>query len=196
MRRPVSTWAQWGPSWPSSIMLSHETLSAQPDSRTGRLCGYRRNQPRCDDCFEVQVIRIIDGDTLDTSRGVIRIYGVDTPEVGQRCASEATKRLKDLAGNTIRIEVGPRTADQYGRMLAYVYTVEGASIDAVLISEGLAMAWTRDGQHRDYLVGLEREARMQGAGVPLVSAGGRWDFQKNVWDDHYTLTALRKQCQI
>ena len=32
---------------------------------------------RCEDCFEVQVSRIIDGDTLDTSRGMIRLYGVD-----------------------------------------------------------------------------------------------------------------------
>ena len=111
---------------------------------------------RCEDCFEVRVDRVIDGDTLDTSRGVIRLYGVDTPEVGQRCASQATERLRDLADDTIRIEVGPRTSDQYGRMLAYVYTHDGISIDEVLIREGLATAWTRDGQHRDRLVGLER----------------------------------------
>ena len=54
---------------------------------------------RCEDCFEDQVIRIIDGDTLDTSRGVIRLYGVDTPEVGQRCSTEATQRLRKLAGD-------------------------------------------------------------------------------------------------
>ena len=109
------------------------------------------------------MVRIIDGDTLDTSRGVIRLYGVDTPEVGQRCAKEATERFRDLAGDTIRIKVGPRTADQYGRMLAYVYTQDGISIDEVLIREALATAWKRDGQHRDYLVGLEREAQKQGA---------------------------------
>ena len=46
-------------------------------------------------------------------------------------------------------------------MLAYVYTDDGLGIDEILIREGLATAWTRDGQHRDYLVGLEREARGQ-----------------------------------
>ena len=50
-------------------------------------------------------------------------------------------------------------------MLAYVYTQNGISIDEVLIREGLATAWTRDGQHRDYLVGLEREAQDNGQGV-------------------------------
>ncbi|MDA1128798.1 MAG: thermonuclease family protein [Chloroflexi bacterium] len=118
----------------------------------------------CEDCFEVQVIRIIDGDTLDTSRGVIRLYGVDTPEVGQPCESEATKRLRDLAGDTIRIEVGPRTTDQYGQMLAYVYTEDGTSIDEALVREGLAEAGTQDGQHRDLLLMMERDARMQSVG--------------------------------
>ena len=119
---------------------------------------------RCEDCFEVQVDRVIDGDTLDTPRGVIRLYGVDTPERGQRCASKATERLRDLADDTIRIQVGPRTTDQYGRMLAYVYTEDGISIDEALIREGLATAWTRDGQHRDHLVRVENDARRKYAG--------------------------------
>ena len=126
-------------------------------------CGGIETNLRCENCFKVRVVRIIDGDTLDTSRGVIRLYGVDTPVVGQRCSKEATERFRDLAGDTIRIKVGPRTADQYGRMLAYVYTQDGISIDEVLIREALATAWKRDGQHRDYLVGLEREAQKQGA---------------------------------
>ena len=126
-------------------------------------CSGIETKLKCEDCFEVQVVRIIDGDTLDTSRGVMRLYGVQAPEIGQRCAKEATERLRGLADDTIRIEVGPRTADQYGRMLAYVYTQDGMSIDEVLIREGLATAWTRDGQHRDFLVGLERDARNKGA---------------------------------
>ncbi len=88
---------------------------------------------------------------------------VDTPERGQRCATEATERLRELAGSTVRLEDGPRLTDTYGRTLAYVYTVDGISIDAALIREGLA-AWTRDGQHRDMLVELEREAQMARAG--------------------------------
>ena len=93
-----------------------------------------------------------------------RLFGVDTPERGERCATEATERLRELAGDTVRLEDGPRLTDTYGRTLAYVYTVDGISIDAALIREGFATAWTRDGQHRDYLVGLEREAQQQGAG--------------------------------
>ena len=113
----------------------------------------------CEDCFEVRVNRVIDGDTLDTERGPVRLFGVDTPESGQRCYSKAKNRLRGLAGNSIRLEFGPRVNDQYGRLLAYVYTKDGLSIDEILVREGLALAWTRDGQHRDYLVGLEQETR-------------------------------------
>ncbi len=107
---------------------------------------------RCDECFETSVIRVIDGDSLDTDRGLIRLYGIDAPESRQRCYSKATKRLRKLAGDSIRIQFGARVTDQYGRLLAYAYTDDGLSIDEILVREGLATAWTRDGQHRDYLV--------------------------------------------
>ena len=108
---------------------------------------------------------MIDGDTLDTAKDRVRLFGVDTPEFGERCASETTHRLQQLAGDSVRLEDGPRLTDQFGRILAYSYfTEDGASIDETLIREGLATAWTRDGQHRDLLVNLEREARMQGVG--------------------------------
>ena len=58
----------------------------------------------------------------------------------------------------MRAELGPRSQDRYGRLLYYVYTQDGDSIDEILVSEGLAKAWTRDGQHRDLLVGLEMGA--------------------------------------
>ena len=64
----------------------------------------------------------------------------------------------------MRIEAGPRAQDRGGRLLHYVYTEAGNSIDETLMLEGLAVAWTRDGQHRDFLVGLGEEARTKGTG--------------------------------
>lgn len=121
-------------------------------------------QLRCDDCAEVRVSRVIDGDTFETASGRVRLFGVDTPEFGERCASEATGRLNKLAGNSVRLEDGPRLTDQFGRRLAYVYTEGGLSIDETLVREGLATAWTGDGQHRDFLVGLEQEAKTRETG--------------------------------
>lgn len=47
---------------------------------------------------------------------------------------------------------------------AYVYTKSGMSVDELLVKEGLAVAWTRDEQHRLHLMELEQEAKRQGTG--------------------------------
>ena len=119
---------------------------------------------RCDDCSVLTVLRIIDGDTLDTAAGRVRLFGIDTPERGEHCYNQATDGLRQLAGNRIRVERGPRAQDRGGRLLYYVYTERGASIDETLLRVGLAVAWTRDGQHRDLLSGLEQAARAAGKG--------------------------------
>ena len=118
----------------------------------------------CPDCDTLAVTRIIDGDTFESDRGRIRLFGIDTPELGQLCSREATVRLQQLSDNTVRVEPGPRSRDTYGRRLFYVYTESGESIDERLVREGLARAWSQDGQHRDLLVRLERAARQDSTG--------------------------------
>jgi len=113
----------------------------------------------CADCTVISVTRVIDGDTLVSGTERVRLYGIDAPEVGERCADGATRRLVELAGDEVRIEAGPRRTDVYGRQLAYLYTKDGRSIDELLISGGHAVAWERDGQHREFLMSLERKAR-------------------------------------
>ncbi len=111
----------------------------------------------CSNCPSIPVLRVIDGDTFGTSGNQsVRLFGVDTAERGEPCYEEATDRLRELASGEVRVELGPRSTDPYGRLLYYVYTQDGDSIDEILVSEGLARAWTRDGQHRELLVGLQR----------------------------------------
>ena len=113
----------------------------------------------CSDCMEISVDRIIDGDTFQSANARIMLFGVDTPERGDQCFNEATERFKELAGDTVRMEFGPRQQDRYGRILYQVYNENGESIDEMLVREGLALAWTRDGQHWDVLVAAEEGAR-------------------------------------
>lgn len=113
----------------------------------------------CPDCRSIRVSRVIDGDTFDSPMGRVRLFGVDTPERGQRCHAPATERLRKLAGSSVRVEPGPREADPSGRLLFYLYTRDGESIEEKLIREGLGRAWTQDGQHRDFLMGMEEQAR-------------------------------------
>ena len=119
---------------------------------------------RCDDCPALPVERVIDGDTLDTGAGRVRLFGVDTPERGEQCFNQATRALEELAGGKVKVEVGPRLRDSNGRLLYYVYTESGNSVDEILVLEGLARAWTRDGQHRDFLNGVEADALAAGTG--------------------------------
>ena len=118
----------------------------------------------CSDCMDIEVDRVIDGDTFQSANARIRLFGVDTPELGKKRFAEATQRFKELAGDTVRVEFGPRQEDRYGRILFYVYTNEGESIGELLVRGGLAEAWARDGQHRDVLVAAEERAREYGRG--------------------------------
>jgi endonuclease YncB( thermonuclease family) len=63
----------------------------------------------CPDCPIVSVERVVDGDTFDTPEGRVRLFGVDTPERGDKCFTEATDRLRELAGDSVRVESGPRS---------------------------------------------------------------------------------------
>ena len=118
----------------------------------------------CPDCQLVEVTGVVDGDTIDTSIGRVRFFGVDTPERGEDCFTEATEFTRLLVGSQVRIEDGPRLEDTYGRRLAYIFDSSGNSIDAQLIAAGFAKAWTRDGQHKDTLVGLAESAKVNRAG--------------------------------
>ena len=108
----------------------------------------------CPDCQLVEVTGVVDGDTIDTSIGRVRFFGVDTPERGEECFTEATEFTRLLVGSQVRLEDGPRLEDTYGRRLAYIFDSSGNSIDIQLIAAGFAKAWTRDGQHRDMLIGM------------------------------------------
>ncbi len=119
---------------------------------------------RCPGCLTIPVSRVIDGDTFESPAGTVRLFGVDTPEKGNQCFSQATKALRQLAGSSVRVAPGPRAQDSGGRLLYYVFTGNGNSIDEILVREGLALAWARDGQHRDALVRLERGAQRSGTG--------------------------------
>ncbi len=63
----------------------------------------------CSNCPAIPVLRVIDGDTFVTSGSQsVRLFGVDTPERGEKCYREATARLRELAGGEVRVELGPR----------------------------------------------------------------------------------------
>jgi micrococcal nuclease len=117
---------------------------------------------------QARVVRVIDGDTIDVlidgELQQVRYYGTDAPEEGEKCYQEATERNRELVGTTVRLEPDARDKDEYGRLLRYVFTNEGISVDATLVSEGLAKAWRQDGRYATRLTILETDAEQQGIG--------------------------------
>jgi micrococcal nuclease len=115
-----------------------------------------------------EVLDVIDGDTIDVRiagrEERVRYYGVDTTERGEDCYREATERNETLAGDTVLLLPDARDRDRYGRLLRYVFTEDGRSIEATLIAEGLGYAWRDDGAYRDELIELESAAEARGAG--------------------------------
>lgn len=117
---------------------------------------------------EGEVLRVIDGDTIDVRIGGrgerVRYFGVDTPERGEPCFDEATARNEALVGEAVLLLPDTRQRDPFDRLLRYIFTEDGLSVDARLIAEGLGTAWREDGAYRDELVALEAEVRAADAG--------------------------------
>ena len=127
-----------------------------------------------------QLIHVHDGDTFYVGAETIRLRGIDTPELGQPRAYEATRRLIEL------LHAGPvtivrRAEDVYGRIVADV-SVGGRDVASVLRAEGyakprpppLSHAWLASGS----------------LDIPLARAS--CDFmQKHLGGERRSLTAPR-----
>ena len=99
-----------------------------------------------------RVVRWVDGDTVVTSRGTVRVIGVDTPERG-RCGYAAATRLARRiapAGSLVRLgDPGSvKNADAYGRLLRYVNRGQ-RDVGAAQIRGGARARYdSRDGYQR------------------------------------------------
>ncbi|MDR2796044.1 MAG: thermonuclease family protein [Spirochaetaceae bacterium] len=157
-----------------------------------KLSSYR--QANAKNMLHGKVSRHIDGDTVHITLEnppagfnrveKIRMIGVDTPETVHpskgveyfgREASDFTKNA--LLGRDVYIALDWDTRDKYGRLLAYIYLLDGSCHNAELIKQGYAHAYTRfPFQFLEEFRTLEREARAAGAGL---WAGGNRRTAKN-----------------
>lgn len=117
---------------------------------------------------QVLVVRVIDGDTIELQDGRrVRYLGIDTPELGEYYATEATGKNRELVeGKIIDLQSGKRDQDEYGRLLRYIY-VDGVFVNAELVAQGYAKAYIFDPDERysQVLVQLEQYAKMKNQGL-------------------------------
>lgn len=88
---------------------------------------------------EASVTGVIDGDTIDTSVGRVRILGINTPEKGEGCFLESTDFLKGLLEDEVVLERDFVNKDKYDRLLRHVHSPGHVSLE--MVQRGYAKAY-------------------------------------------------------
>lgn len=127
------------------------------------------------------VVAIVDGDTIkvqmDGKVYSLRYIGIDTPEVGQVFAAEATQANSLLvAGKTVTLISDVSNVDRFGRLLRYVIA-DGVFVNYELVREGFAIAkrYPPDTACSAVFVSAQAQAQLYDAGrwaatqIPLAT---------------------------
>jgi micrococcal nuclease len=110
-------------------------------------------------------IRIIDGDTIETDKGTIRLLGINAPEKNKPNYDEATNFLRQFENKSIEILRDAEDLDKYGRKLRYVF-YQSNMINFQILEQGLATAFMLKGlKFKDKLQRAEDNARRQNTGL-------------------------------
>lgn len=122
----------------------------------------------------VRVAGVIDGDTIVLANGEkVRYLGIDTPETKKPkklpdyCGQEAFAVNRSLvSGKEVSLEFDVEQRDQYGRLLAYVFTRD-LFVNAELIRRGYAQVSTYlpNVRYRDLFLELQHQAIAQDRGL-------------------------------
>lgn len=136
-------------------------------------------------------VQVVDGDTIMISHTTIRLYGIDAPETGQRCAADNRKisrpsvkaiaRLKAISRSGLACE--GNEVDDYNRLIARCTTNDGTDINRLLVVEG--HAWAFDRYAADYS-GEEANARAQGLNIWSMRCEEPWVFRQKRWTKNAT----------
>jgi micrococcal nuclease len=134
----------------------------------------------------VQVVRVIDGDTIQVcciarKREKVRYIGINTPETkhptkgveyyGKEAAKANRKLVED---KTVILTFDVEQRDRYGRLLAYVFLEDGTFVNAWLVEHGFAQVMTvpPNVKHQELFLKIQREAREGRRGLWTKGKGG------------------------
>ena len=130
------------------------------------------NPKLCASGTTAEVLKIIDGDTIDVrlkdgTEERVRYIGIDTPERDEKCYQEASDHNATLVeGDPVKLIKDTSERDKYGRLVRYICNSQGVFVNAQLISEGMAYAYRYHpdtGFARQFKL-LEQEAAQAGRG--------------------------------
>jgi endonuclease YncB( thermonuclease family) len=121
---------------------------------------------------------VTDGDTLRFGKERVRLWGIDAPEIHQRCEDrwlagiEAARKMRELVkGHEVTCE--NRGHDRYGRMIG-LCRADGVDIQAAMVRSGMAWAFVR--YSSDY-VREEEQAKVDRLGVHAHGCEQAWEWR-------------------
>lgn len=89
-----------------------------------------------------KITDVIDGDTIRCEElGRVRLLLIDTPERDQQpWGQRARAALQELIPeqSEVRLEADVKPRDRYGRLLAYVYRLDGIQVNELMVYNGFA----------------------------------------------------------
>lgn len=89
-------------------------------------------------------VSVVDGDTITTSAGTIRLIGIDTPERGECGHDEASAAIGRLLSSgdpvTLELPAGQNDQDRHGRLIRFVTTPDGVDLGLMQLQAGNAIA--------------------------------------------------------
>ena len=115
-----------------------------------------------------RVIFVPDGDSLlirsSDKNCMVRIHGIDCPELGQAYGKKARKFTKKLTLNKT-VSVIPKDIDSYNRIVGDVMLPDGRNLACVLVEAGLAWWYRYYAPNNRRLESLEKKARQKRIGL-------------------------------
>lgn len=132
--------------------------------------------------FSGEVVRVIDGDTvaLQGTFGeiVLRIWGIDAPEMNQPYGLESKAFLAELClGEKVNVQVAD--VDRYKRRVARVTLPDGRDIGNSMLEAGMAWWAAQYAAHDTEKRRLQGEARAAGRGLwKLKTATPPWLWRR------------------
>lgn len=112
-----------------------------------------------------EVTDVIDGDTIRCGElGRVRLLLIDTPERDQKpWGGRAREALAALipVGSSVRLESDVQPRDRYGRLLAYLYRLDGLQVNEMMVRNGFAevLVYPPNVRHVDVLRRAREAAR-------------------------------------
>ena len=123
--------------------------------------------------YRARVQAVVDGETVELDNGEqVRLAGIFVPSPGNgdqmKPADPAISIwAENLVGRDVDVSFDRRRRDRYGRQIGHLMTDDGTSLQAEVLSKGLALVFTRSDNTacaRAYLA-AESEARQAGRGL-------------------------------